>query len=840
MSDRDTPDITSPLSCVGRAREIATIREQVDLALTAGAGFCLVSGEAGAGKSTLLRAFVASLQERAEPLVVAWGHCDQQTGTLRPLAPWTEILQSFSGTSVSAVPEEELQDRNRVLQSIRSTLVDFAPDIIELLIPGVSLVVKSARLLKRTALGERLASRYSRPEALEVEADRSRLQEQYVAIIERVLDKTPLVIVMDDLDYSDEASLRLLNRIVDRTRDRKILFLAAMRPERNQSQLESAIGQVAGKLPIVRIDLDDARESRGLEFVKAYLDTVTPGIGEDFAEEVWHHTGGNPLFVAELIKHLSSHGQISRESGSWEVVSRLGWTDVPRIDDILARQVAALDPELLDILQAGSVEGGQFSIEVVAAVLEKSPVAVSRALARRAPRNLLIPLGSRLLGAGQVTLFRFTHSLARQHIYSGIDALERIYLHRAVAQQLETLAGDATRGIAAQLAVQFEQAQLNARAVYYFQQAAELAVSTCSLTEATAHLERALALCTDRTERMQTLHRQAKLKLMVGSAGESVRLASEAADIAGQEDSPQLSLILADQALALVRANDLDSAEAAAGRAEQLARERDDRFGLLSALETLAQICGKRGRREAALAHQEKALELARCLDDKNLLATSLTRWGWCLKEVGRYPEARSALDQSLAIQTAGQANYSQLAGTYNALADLDISTEQYAEARQFMLLAIDCWRKFDRNAEVAVGLSNLANLANREGLFGEALGYGREAYREDLQVLGDDHPELAFSLSCIGESLIGLGEYAGAIESLEKAYGLRRKHGAPASNLAWTGWLLGKARVESGLEADEGWRHIRAAREELARLGAAAASEVNEIDQWLALHRDQ
>jgi len=108
------------------------------------------------------------------------------------------------------------------------------------------------------------------------------------------------------------------------------------------------------------------------------------------------------------------------------------------------------------------------------------------------------------------------------------------------------------------------------------------------------------------------------------------------------------------------------------------------------------------------------------------------------------------------------------------------------------------------------------------------------------LQVLGDDHPELAFSLSCIGESLIGLGEYAGAIESLEKAYGLRRKHGAPASNLAWTGWLLGKARVESGLEADEGWRHIRAAREELARLGAAAASEVNEIDQWLALHRDQ
>ena len=144
-------------------------------------------------------------------------------------------------------------------------------------------------------------------------------------------------------------------------------------------------------------------------------------------------------------------------------------------------------------------------------------------------------------------------------------------------------------------------------------------------------------------------------------------------------------------------------------------------------------------------------------------------------------------------------------------------------------------WRRFDHNSDVAVGLSNLANLANRQGLFQEALDYGRQAYDMDLQVLGNEHPELAFSLSCIGESLLGLENYESAIEALTRAYKLRQQHGARKSNLAWTGWLLGRTLVESGADTVEGMRHVHKAREQLLELGAAARSEINEIDSWLA-----
>ena len=295
--------------------------------------------------------------------------------------------------------------------------------------------------------------------------------------------------------------------------------------------------------------------------------------------------------------------------------------------------------------------------------------------------------------------------------------------------------------------------------------------------------------------------------------------------------------ILADQAYALVRINDFEAALEVARRAETLARADQNQLGLLSALQTLAQIKSKRGGHKEALNYQTEAIALAESLADDYLIATSLSQLGWYLKELGRYDEAHEALQRSLKIQNAGQPNYSQLAVTHNALADLFISRETYPQARQHLQLAIDCWRKFDRNSDVAIGLGTLANLANREGLYAEGLGYARQAYDEDIQVLGIDHPELAFSLSCEGESLIGLGDYDGAIASLSRAYELRKSHKTPQGNIAWSAWLLGRALVESGTDIPRGRQLVDEARLTLSGLGASAHSEVGDIDNWLANH---
>ena len=816
------------------------MRSHFDLAMSGQSCFCVVSGQAGSGKSTLLRAFVSALDSSALPAVIAWGRCDPLVGTISPLAPWAQILQSLSGFSDVAIPEERLHDRNTVLQSLQGALRELAPDIIELLIPGVGLAVKSAKLLRRSALMERLSSKYTRPEEIAVAADRSRLQDQYTSIIERVSDKSPLVIVIDDLDYADEASLHLLAHLAGKTAGRRILFLVAGRDTRNPSEFNKCTKHIASIQATLTLDLDQVCVERGEQFVAEYTQRFVPGVGEGFVQELTRHTGGQPLFVAELVAHLCKLGSITFSRDRWKVSPQLAWKRLPsKIETILADQLQDLDDELRDILQAGSIEGDQFSIEVVAAALEKSPVLVARALARRAPRNLVAPLRSELLGHGRVSLFRFSHSLARQYIYDSVDPVERVYLHRSVATQLEALAAGRPEKTAAQLAYQFDRGQVHDKALQYYEMAAATATSTCALLEAIAHLQRALSLCSSTADRMRITYQLAKLQMMTGHNRAGAVLMAEARSIAEQEQAPELALILADEALALARNNELDTASRAAAAAETLAREHGNDFGLLSALQTLAHIYSRSGRNEEALATQLSALPLAERLGIDHITAESLSKLGIYLKELGRYEEARDALQAALVMQLRDQPNYAQLAATRNALADMYINLGNYPEAREHLLLAVEHWRQFDRNADVAVGLTSLANLANREGMYEEALDYGHQAYEEDIAALGIDHPDLAFSLTCIGESLLGLRDYGAAIEYLDEAYQLRREKGARRGNLAWSGWLLGRALVEFGSDVGRGHRLIEEARAVLISMGAATRSEVSEIDAWMARNTD-
>ena len=101
--------------------------------------------------------------------------------------------------------------------------------------------------------------------------------------------------------------------------------------------------------------------------------------------------------------------------------------------------------------------------------------------------------------------------------------------------------------------------------------------------------------------------------------------------------------------------------------------------------------------------------------------------------------------------------------------------------------------------------------------------------------MLGVDHPDIAFPLTCIGESFIGLKSYDDAIKVLERAFQLRTDNAVPTGNFAWTQWLLGRALVESDRNVPLGYQYIEQSREILQTLGDAAVDELNDVDSWLA-----
>ncbi len=128
-----------------------------------------------------------------------------------------------------------------------------------------------------------------------------------------------------------------------------------------------------------------------------------------------------------------------------------------------------------------------------------------------------------------------------------------------------------------------------------------------------------------------------------------------------------------------------------------------------------------------------------------------------------------------------------------------------------------------------------MANLANRQERFDEALEYARRGLRIDESILAMDHPDIAFPLTCVGEACIGLKNYDDAIDVLERAFQLRTENDVPPGNLAWTQWLLGRALVESVRNVSLGYQYIERARVILQSLGDATVDELNDVDTWLA-----
>ncbi len=830
--------VAQPTPRVGRDLEPDALAEPLDAMLAGRGSLCIVSGDTGVGKSTLLRAFAARTEQAQVDLVTAWGHCDQQSGSSTPLLPWKDLLQSLAGVTEVSVPAERLRDAGGALKSVRSTFIELAPDLIELLVPGIGLVIRSAKLIsKKTSLSRRLGFLGRQRESASVEADRAQLQDQYVAILERVSEEAPVLLFIDDLHCADVASLQLLERIVRVMGERRLMIVAACRAVDDRTTEVEALTNIRGGLSELLVDLDSARDRRGAQFVVEYVQAVIPGMDDAFTRELARHTGGHPLFVSEVVAHLQAHGELLDDAGAWRLEREVDWLAVPtRVESVLSEQLAGLDEVLTDALSAASVEGDQFTVEVLAPVLGQTPMQVARLLARHAPRNLVEPLGTTLIGGNRTTRFRFCHSLAHNHVYGTIDPVERVYLHEGIGNALEALAGDDAHVWAAQLAYHFDRAELQQRARDYYLQAATHASSLCAMNEAVAHLSRARELTGDDEHiRVHVLRALGSVLTMVGKASDAAALLDEAVAIGERTHDEALAMALVDQARTLAHLHQLEASEASARRAETVAGERDDAQMLARALRARACSYTLRGEHGDALALLQQVVELVRTIDDDFELANALTDLGWSLKELGRYAECERALRESLAIQESTEGgNWSLYAGTHNAFADLNISLENYPAAREHLEVALETWQRFDQHVDATIALTNHANLANRQGLFAEALEYGKRGYAIDQAVLGDDHPVLAFALTCMGESQIGLSDYEAALATLSQADALRTQHEVPSGNLEWTRWLLGRALVESGQDPEAGMSKVAEARATFESMGDAAASELADINTWL------
>jgi tetratricopeptide (TPR) repeat protein len=470
-------------------------------------------GEAGAGKTALVAEFARRATEAHGDLVVAIGNCNAQTGIGDPYLPFREILGQLTGDVDAKLAQGAITLENaRRLQGLMrwscDALVHFGPDLVNILVPGTLLVAKAGAfaldqvgwLDKLKKLVESKAAQPAGP-ALE----QSHIFEQTTNVLKALAVERPLVLVLDDLQWADSASISLLFHLGRRIGESRILVLGAYRGEEVQlgrggerHPLEKVLAESKRYYGAVWVDLDEAEKEEAQQFVNALLDLEPNRLGRSFRRALVQHTGGHPLFAVELLRNMQEQGDLKKDAeGCWIEGRSLDWDAMPpRVEGVIEERVDRLETELQETLTVGSVEGEEFTAEVIARVRAVDEGGLVRRLSHELDRqhHLVASQGIRRLGRQPLSSYRFRHSLFQKYLYLSLDAAERTYLHDDVGNALEGLYGDQAAEIAVQLGRHFEEAGLAVKAIHYLRLAAEGAMRVSANVEAIDHLTRALTL----------------------------------------------------------------------------------------------------------------------------------------------------------------------------------------------------------------------------------------------------------------------------------------------------------------------------------------------------------
>jgi len=302
----------------------------------------------------------------------------------------------------------------------------------------------------------------------------------------------PTVLVFDDVHWSDQASVDLLVHLFQVTNTGSMLFLCAMRPERQspgwQIKLRAQAEYADVYTEIVLSPLDPQRTD---VLVSALLNIAD--LPRDLRQLIIQKTEGNPYFIEEVVRSLMEQGIVYQtpDGMRWKSAAKLEEIAIPdSLQALLVARIDRLDAETRATLQLAAVIGRTFDARILKAVSE-SASSIDLQLAALQRVELVREVGRK---PGLEYMFR--HELARDAAYNTILLRRRRELHRQVGEAMETLFTDAIEEQAHRLGQHFAAAVENAKAYRYYVMAGDAAAAMSADSEAADHFAHALQAAT--------------------------------------------------------------------------------------------------------------------------------------------------------------------------------------------------------------------------------------------------------------------------------------------------------------------------------------------------------
>ena len=465
----------------GRGEELAALSEHFARARAGARQMVLMCGEPGVGKTRL--ATELGRRAHADGAIVLYGRCDAEPLTAHQ--PFVEALRHY----VELAPIEDLAGQ---VAAAGGELRRIVPEL------------------------ERRLPRAPQPVGGDPEGERFRLFEAVATLLVEASATAPLLLILDDLHWADNASLLLLRHVARDSRTASLLVLCSYRQTEVLSShpLEQALADLVTERKFARRRLAGLDESGVAAMIEPHVGERDPIVP---ARRLHAHTGGNPFFVGEVLRSLAG-----RDPEEIERALRSDEFELPEsVRQLIEQRVARLGDDVRRVLSIAAVVGPRFDLRVLERVSGR-PLDELLETLERATGARLVEESPDVVGR-----FVFAHALIRDTLYRGLGAARRARLHQLVGEALEAPAAGAPELPLADLAYHFANAADAdpSKAVRYSLLAADHALRQLAYEQAALDYERALAALRLRPE--VDARERAELLVALGHArwraGERVR-----------------------------------------------------------------------------------------------------------------------------------------------------------------------------------------------------------------------------------------------------------------------------------------------------------------------------
>ncbi len=452
---------------VGREKELDRLHEWAAQVRQGQRRVILVSGEAGIGKSTFVTQFVNQVRAQAN-LWVSLGQCVELYGQGEAYLPILDALGRVG--------------REQGVVRLATVLRQHAPTWL-MQLSSLSTVAEREALQRHVAgaTPERMLRELS--EALEV------LTADQLGIL-----------ILDDLQWSDAATLAWVAAWARRPEPARLLLIATYRPTDvvvHKHPLRGLVSELRAHRLCQELRLELLTKAEVTEYVQQRVDDGPATTA--LATHIYQRTYGNPLFMVTSLDALIQQQVVVEEAEQWRLRGDLASFEsyVPEdLQQLITRQIEALSPEKQRVLEIASVVGLTFTAAKVAAGHKQEEDAIEDLCEQLALREQFIeaqefaewPDGT--ISAG----YSFRHALYRYVLYARLGKSRRMRLHQLMGERLEIAYRGQEAAVAGKLATHFTQGRQYEKAVCYHQLAAEQVLRRSGYQEAQQHCSQGLEL----------------------------------------------------------------------------------------------------------------------------------------------------------------------------------------------------------------------------------------------------------------------------------------------------------------------------------------------------------